>query len=516
MVVNMETLFNHQRWLLFSAITALLTSLAACGGSTGGGAAPTGSGGTPVAVEIPALGEVSGLPFTTGVVVTGSSALSAPIKSMGGMNKTIGTTGNPFEIGDSYVACETTNQWRHLLDASTQSDQGLCILQDNTTTASNAGVDLYDGNYHIFSTLVASGDSLVAIKFKTRITVNSSDIINGYEMFVCSDGVQSSYISYTISNTDITAITKNLDGTELNAMTLTGVLDSSDPTQYTTKTVAFEYVVDYANPDIDGGGGTMTQAPSTVLMNSFDYRSGDGPRIYSSVDLTNPSGTPFDPREYELGSGAGTAITPEFTVTECWDGTSLMPVTCLDSNSNYVAIQGKTPVAITYPSISQFSGSNAWDCSGTSEFTVPDPLTTGGSESCLARFTINGDHIDCDALETTFDLSASYNGSTLSTSSGSPTSVSSTPTIVLNLNRTGDRTTFDSESVELSDLTAFLGVRLDFSNWNSDFTTLTLSPTLTSGNTYRLTISGGNAGAMAGSGYDKIMSGQRIYYFTAN
>ncbi|PIR20241.1 MAG: hypothetical protein COV45_06720 [Deltaproteobacteria bacterium CG11_big_fil_rev_8_21_14_0_20_47_16] len=492
----------------------------ACG--AGGSAAPSGGASAPVAIEIPALGEVSGLPFASGIVIVGSSDISAPIKSFAPLSKTVGVSGNSFEEGDSIVFCETVNSWRLLLDAATIPDQSLCILQDNTTTATDAGVDLYDGQYHVYAT--STSQSGIADKFKVKFVRSSStDTITSYEMFACSANVQQTYTLYTIDGSGLTVTSKTLRAAQpqRSALDLTGTIDTSDPTQYTAKTIAY----DYSGTNDSGafyGSGSMTQRTSNMLLDSFDSH-GDGgnvSRIYSQADETDPSTTPFDPREYALGSGAGTAILNGDSQTQCWDGTSLLPVACLESNSNYTAIQGKTPVAVSTVSIADFSGSEVWDCSGTPEFTVTfSDEDFNDSDSCFQRFSLNSSYIDCTtATQPAFDVVAQVNGSTLSTNQSSPTTVSASDTFVMVANRKANTSSFIASTlvfVRTSDNTTLPS--LTYTNWNAAETELTLDPDnsdLISGN-YKLTIVSGNDGVRGiGTGAGTTMAADKVYYFT--
>lgn len=488
-------------FLKISVLLGVAVALAACGG--GGSAAPTGSGGTPVAVEIPALSEVGDLPFASGIVVSGSSNIAASLKAVPSswVYKTFTLDDNDaFTTGDSEVACEYRNTAGILMGTWSLPDETLCMIQENVSSFTTP----YDGNYHILATGTSMPGFPARIKFK--ITRNSSDEVTAYESFACdSTNTQITYVSYTISDSTITSFLKNIRTAEPQRTTvdITGTLSTSDTTQYTAKSGTIVYT---GSNDAGGLEGKIraTQGVDYLLQDAFDSR-GDGSnvtRLYGQSDMSNTS-SPFALSGYTFSAtattpGATTFIDNGTSSTGCWDVNN-DPTTCL--GRNYDAVNGQTPIAATTQTISDFSGSQAWDCSGTTEVTS---TFSSGAGSCFARFDLSSEYIDCTtATEGNLTVTPTVSSTTLSSSSGSPTSVSTTPTIVLTASRALDTSSMNSTTVAIYDQSienpVLAQVSFTRTNYNSDNTTLTLSPTLESGKTYRLVLVGSSTTASSGT-----------------
>lgn len=483
------------RWLKLLSligILALLGSLAACGGGGGGAAAPSGGGDTPVAVEIPSLGEAAGLPFASAVVISGSSDIVAAIKATPSswIYKSFNVTdSNAFTTGDSAHACEYRNFAGLALQNLSEPDLALCAIKTSISKFTTP----YDGSYHILST--------GAGKIKFKFTRNSSNLITAYEQFSCTtEGVQESYTSYTLSGSSLTAtmkIIRPLGQPKNNDITISGTMSTSDSNRYTAKFGTYAYTGTLGSGAVQGAI-SMAQSASTMLLDGFDSR-GSGSniqRIYGQADQSNSS-SPFAITGYTFGAGAAVRIDNGTSSTAGWDGTSNDPTTC--SGSNCTAVTGKTPKAVSTQTISGFSGSTAWDCSGTVEVTETFSSSAG---SCFQRFTLSSANIDCTtATQGNLTVTPTVSSATLSTNSSSPTSVSTTPSIVLTASRALDDTSVNSTTVTLVNNSTSDTVTLTYagSQFSSDTKTVTFTPTLTSGQTYKLTLVGSSTTATSGT-----------------
>lgn len=420
-------------------------------GGDDGELAPTGGGGTPVAVEIPALGDVNNLPFISGVVVNStSSSLSAqlstsksfkPSKSMlpqaavaapeGGI---ILSGAEDFDANDSMTACATAQQWQDIWKKNSQTnDFALCKIKATVQLAEDNAIDPYDEAYHIFE----DGTS----KTRFRVIRNSSNVIQNLEFSTCDVdvhtglGTQTSYSLYTISGETITISTKyftqSLEVAALptqagrfntgNVATLAGTLYAEDPTQYTAKSItnlstsdmwrddgAGTYHLETANNSISA----LVQEPDRVLIDSgsYEYRTVGGvildtTGLYSSATITNPDGTTFIPANYRMFQGAGTLANADLirayygytatyiaepeSLTECWNN-SMMSIECLNSNANYLAIDGHTPRDISNAMSEAFTASESWDCSGSADIPDDDDLYTSCTEAMYSSFVGSG------------------------------------------------------------------------------------------------------------------------------
>lgn len=484
-------------FLKIGVVLGIAVILAACGG--GGSAAPSAGGGTPVAVEIPALSEVGDLPFASGIVVSGSSNVAASLKATKSswVYKTFTLDDNDvFTTGNSDLACEYRNSAGILIGTWSLPDETLCMIQDSAASFTSP----YDGNYHILGTGVSMAGFPAKIKFK--VTRNSRDEITGYESFACdSTNTQMTYVSYTIAGSDLTATFKEIRDAEPQRTTvdIVGTLSTSDTTQYTAKSGTVIYTG-------TGGGGALEgkiiarQGTDYLLQDAFDSRGAGSniTQIYGQADMSNTT-SPLTLRGYTFSATATTPGAANFidngtSSSGCWDVNN-DPTTCL--GSNYDAVNGNTPMAASTQTVSDFSGSQAWDCSGTVEVTS---TFTSGSGSCIDRFSLDSNYIDCTtATQGYLTVTPSVSGTTLSTTSGSPTSVSATPTILLTASRALDTSSTNSTTVTLVNNSTNDSVSLTYTSYNSEKTILTLSPTLTSGQTYKLTLVGSSTVADTGA-----------------
>lgn len=496
-----------------------LSALAGCGG--GGSASPTGDGGAPVAVEIPGLTDISALPYATGVVISGSSSISAPVKSTPWqfVAKTVGMSGNPFTAATSRNLCEATNIIRPTLGASVQSDQVQCWIKEDIAVqaaAQTPQVDVGDGSYHIAS------DSAGTNKIKFKITKDSNDIITRFEFFRCLSGTQVGYTLETISGTAATIAIRNIYPGDRSIVAVTGVLNPADSTQYTSKST---------ENDITGENSagsfmiknSLTQGAVRSVANSFDTRVISGgmqssTRIYASFDFPYTGGTvsasnPFDASLYAIEIGTADLLyidgdgNTAVNNLESWDINNLA-VPCDPSEANCAAVLGQTPRATETFTVASFSGSEVWDCSGTADIS----LTFSTAANSCDRFTVDTDYITCPS-SFPFTVVGTEGSTSLSTTEASPTPIASaTPTLLLTFNqRVNTNTTNNLSNIIFTKLSDNSTINaLDSSAWDSNYLVLTMTPTLASGATYRLTVVGGDSGVKDGNG-DTFSSNQNFY-----
>jgi hypothetical protein len=483
---------NHilSYFLLALIAVAAGLGLSACGGGGSSGSAAPASAGIPVAVEIPSLDAVSDLPFTSAIVVSATSSISAPTKSAWGLvSKALGTSGVDFSSKNPINSCYFYNSAIIALQASLRVDESLCSAQDAIANITNP----YNGEYHIFSS--SSTESNSPNRYRFKITRDSNNIITKYVMQTCFNTTELSSVIYTIDGSKFTAATKDIRTTapQREVIAMNGTLSTSDPTRFTVKQMEFDYTGNRSSSGDFVGEISMTQGTNYVYLDSYDSVGG-APRVLGQSDLTNPTSTPFDPREYSWGAGAAKVIYDGTLTTACWDN-SILEITC--SGSNYDAISGKTNRAVSTPSISTFSGEESWDCSGTSEYTLSFSMS---NTSCFRRFSIDTDYIDCIAeVKGSVTVTPSVSGTTLSTNSNSPTSVGTSPSILLTGSQALDTSSTNSSTVTLVNTSTNGSVSLTYTNWDSTGKILTLSPSLTSGQTYKLTLVGSSTVATTGT-----------------
>ncbi len=477
--------------LALGLVVGVAMAQVSCGG--GSSAAPGGTGGDVVTVEIPALQNVGGLPFASAVVVAGSGNIAAALKATptSWVYKSFTLIdSNAFTTGDSRQACEYRNMASVLVGTWAMPDQALCSIKNNVSSFTSP----YDGNYHILATGVQLAGVPSKIKFK--LTKNSSGVITNYEEFTCdSTNTQLTYVTYTITNGAMTASLKTIGTSQpqYQQIDLTATLNAS--AQYTAKSGTVVYTGTMDSGALQGKINA-TQGVSTLLLNGFDSR-GSGSnvvRIYGQADQSNTT-SPLAISGYTYGAGASVLNDNGTASTGCWD-TNNDPTTC--SGANYTAVNGQTPMTASTQTVSSFSGSTAWDCSGTVEATSTESYSS--ASSCYNLFSLSSSHIDCvTATQGYLTVTPSVSSTTLSTRSDMATSVSTTPTILITGSRAFDTESLNSTTVTLVNNSNNESVSLSYNNWNSGTTVLTLSPTLTAGVTYKLTLVGSSTTASSGT-----------------
>lgn len=510
----MRNHFATIRRVLLGLGILFLATASACGAGGGSNATPSVGGSSPVAIEIPA---VSGLPFASGTVISSSGSLSAPTKSMG---KTVAITGNPAATANaSFHACKTHNSIGMMTDAMLRSDVNTCILQAVSSTAEAKGVNLYSGKDVIYS--VNTNNSTEAPnKFKVNITRDANQNITKSTLYGCNASGQNAFQQYQISGSTVTISEKGYDPVSKlvrSVISVEGTVSSTDSTQFVdSKSGTFRFSGDTLMTGANTGTGLMTQYPASVLVNTL-FVPGGSQHLVGSADFSNAtSGAAFDPRSYQMGAGAATFTQYDVTRVGCWEGTVLLPVTCLATDSNYIAMsrEAATTPDILYD-VYGFSGSEIWDCTGKDAFAVSD--YGSAVNSCLEKFSLNWSEIDCSALDTntTWLVQATDGtGGSLSTTEGSPTNVTTGAGILyISENWAANTSSFNNTTIQLTDLTTNAAVNLYGETWNSTHKEL-LAYYSYSNHNYKLVITGGASGIKSASG--STLSASKTYYFMVN
>lgn len=86
---------------------------------------------------------------------------------------------------------------------------------------------------------------------------------------------------------------------------------------------------------------------------------------------------------------SATYIAEPASLTECWNN-SMMSIECLNSNANYLAIDGHTPRDISNAVSEDFTASESWDCSGSADIPDDDDLYTSCTDAMYSSFVGSG------------------------------------------------------------------------------------------------------------------------------
>lgn len=519
----MGTLLNHVRWFLLGVIVLTLAGAVAC--SPGGGgheATPGASGSEPIAVEIPAITDISDIVYVSGPVVAATSgSLSSKAVSPFKVT-TVGT----YDEGKSLNACQTANLARGSLKNAAHPDLMICLMKNYVTP-------IYDGNDHDAAIWISKESGTGLAKFRFNITRNSDDFITQFTIYTCvcadsqcSSSVQTEYIKQVFGQADnsVTITTKDDEGDYTASMAVTGTLNTS--AQYLTKSVA------QSDWQVSGSvtrtqSSTMVQDATTATIDGFQRSAGTGThdtRVYSYLGFTY-TGDPaadLDLALYDIGAGAGRLIDDIFDQTQCWGGDG--QITAFPCPPYSDAITGKDPMAVTDVAPVHFvPGENDYiDCSTVHPTTTigseTDPIVLGTSK--CSGFKDLESHMDCYAdIYGDFTVTATAGGLPLSTNSNRPSHVGASPTILLTTNYTPGVGSFSSNTIKLAWDGAcqepWTDAAFASSNWSSAATAqnpeaqaLALHPTLCD-TVYTLTLDDD----LSGINLDSIAAPQ-VYYIT--
>ncbi|PIR20091.1 MAG: hypothetical protein COV45_08955 [Deltaproteobacteria bacterium CG11_big_fil_rev_8_21_14_0_20_47_16] len=468
---------------------------------SGGNAAPSGGVGIPVAVEIPSLDSVGDLLYITGpVVMDGGANISA--KSVKAANQSVAKgMGLTSKFGNSLNACETRNFFWGMMSDGAQTDLELCLLKNYVAPSlTNAGVNMYDGNYHNASIKVDVGHGMSDVIFRFRLVKDDSGNLSKFNLYACEAGVQTLYSSQTITGDTAIITSKNLENGNRHIINATGSLN--DSAQYTSKVIDSEhYDPTDDNSTIRTRKGEMIQEQTNATLSAFYKRAGETEvvqeRIFSAFGIDYAGPIILDPSQYQILNGAGHLIYGHTDQTECWDANGNKSSDPRDCNPYLAIVEQNSPMAVQDVAPISFSADESVNCALLDDITTAPPVEI--ANSVCSGFALDNNQVDCHAkVDGEFAVVATINGELLSTDASNPTSVTLTPTILLSLSYEPYLASFNSGNIILEPYEGNIPVNYgnnligddDFSveNWSHDYTRLTLTHHLTPGTVYRLTL----------------------------
>ncbi len=381
-------------------VAVLVSFVAACSGGSSSGSSSSSTTST-------TFDSIGDLPKVTAPVVDAATgSVVVPTKSI---FKTA-TAGIPLDgIGEaidensSMAACEMANNLHEIFDASAQADLTLCYVQE-TFEASDQSVDIYDGNWHVF-TLQFEDETEEGggppDHVRMKIT-KSGDAITGFELYSCASNTKNEYISQTLTvnagggyDVDIAGVGTFSDGegTGSHYVSVDGEMNSSG--NFTSKTITTKFKGIWDENE-NWSEGVFGQGASSYTFSGYqkgDYTGGSYENaVYSEGQLINTATA--DIGDTALGDGAisanlsnvfGPYTWADLGYSEGWNGdtTEIDAVTAADwitaSEAGTIpAATGTTPtIKDTYAGLSiAFTDAPSYveyDCDGTSEATVTVP-----------------------------------------------------------------------------------------------------------------------------------------------
>ncbi|MFQ5479556.1 MAG: dockerin type I domain-containing protein, partial [Candidatus Binatia bacterium] len=385
-----------------------------------------------------AVNDIAELPRATSQVVDGNSgsALVFGLTVPGAAVVADNSQGIPlgqvdrdtFGPDSSMAACEIANMTRIAMNAAAEADKILCYIQNAFTGVENQGVDIYDGNYHVFDLDFGSpspgdgpgpeydgGPSSVKMKM-----VRTGETITGFEMFTCEETFdgrrQGEYINQSIDSTTFSMVAKGVRSdpnrsSDSHQVQVQGNLN--DFGQFVgTKTITLSH---NSNWGVDTGYGEMvvSQSADRVDLDGYDagsYGEGDWARSYAhrvtaAVELfdTNVVGETYQISLLALGDGAakvsmrdGTLYSwSDFTEVQGWNGETKQ--VDYDAAADFVSEVLDAELVEVADSVAiQFEEGQGWDCVDTAEAVVTiDQLAL---DMACAHLDLGYDWINCFEL----------------------------------------------------------------------------------------------------------------------
>lgn len=403
------------------------------------GLAACGSSGSSDSTDSPSLTTIDSLPKATGAMSSSSDSsyrilrdfLIRPAYAAAatGMNLN-DTTSDSFSSSSSLAGCNSFNMVKEAINSAAQADQILCYVDQISEQFSDQGIDVYDGEWHVFD-MDITGQEGSPDRIKMQVVKNAAGSITSFEMFMCADAsgtsIQNEYTKQTISGTSLEMVAKgthtNADGSGSGShyVVVDGVLDSSG--RYSSKTITTQYTGTY-NESPNWSEATVIQTPGRFTLTAYQsgqWSQGEQSGSYSDQTAargeildanTSFSSTGYDIRLLAVGDGASKFINsgssdqwgsyryPESgSAVEAWlgdDDATLDPATDSDFYSEADALT--LPEVEGVFSISFTEGTEDWDC-----VTLPDGVTAedlgtidgAAMDAACTKYGLNHNWIDC-------------------------------------------------------------------------------------------------------------------------
>lgn len=327
-------------------------------------------------------------------------------------------TNSSFVASNSRGMCEVVNVTKEVIDRASAADRTQCYVQNTMVSATNAaaltaaGINLYDGNYHIFTLNFSNGGNSTntAPKMKMRI-VKSNGTISRFEMYGCMGGTaasptQSEYILQTITDGAISITSKNVSTSGSNTFSgdtsVTGILDAN--LKYSSKVIVASSKFT-SSSNTNKAKATLTQGSNFITLNGFNSgamgSSTYSNRFYSKYQLIdlNTSSASYDLSKLYIGDGTVKGILSNSfggsswsnTIVDSWYGDTKNVLSDSTAGMYYSEVNPQTPTAVEDVSIS-FGTDQTWDCTGASEVTITVDQSTLDSKCSTFSMYASGSH----------------------------------------------------------------------------------------------------------------------------
>ncbi len=298
------------------------------------------------------------IPSISGPVGTWSAALAAQVAS--GVFAGTGTAATGVSFSDSFCgggmgACNSAldqvwSMTNSFLTAGKGADLYGCMVQ---AMANNSIVpNLTDGEYHY------AGDDEMGMKIKV---VATDDVLESYEMFLCSSSTQVGYVDATLTGTSVAFLMKSIQSGMGFSIDASG--EYSDGA-WLSKSMTFL-------ADMTGLGkmkGSITQYSDYVDIQGTSDTSTTDFQFYSRAQLLGSS-----PATYALGDGSAKAALDSVDLAGSpvsWLGDS--PASVMGTAANgafYADVTSGSYHALPLSDTVTFGTAETWDCESSADAT---------------------------------------------------------------------------------------------------------------------------------------------------
>lgn len=289
-----------------------------------------------------------------------------------------------FDADSSLAMCEAANTLKSSLNEAVSGDTTLCYIQNIAFENLDAGVDIYDGNPHVFDMTFVNdveeeGSPGDDFRVKIQITKDSNGTITDFKMHACEGEEQTEYLHQNISGSAFTMNSTYTYDDEFSTggqeMSVTGTLNGDG--DFTSKTISSSYTGDYGTGTYYGSktveqgfdSATISQADAGTWTWSNGESSEQGTyanQVYAVAELLNTDSI----ATIAIGDGAATGLASgtccgsqnySETYSQGWNGDT----TAEDATSDFLGDleDAVLPDFPTQPTIT-FSDDAAYDCSG--------------------------------------------------------------------------------------------------------------------------------------------------------
>lgn len=301
-----------------------------------------------------------------------------------------------FSRDSSFAMCQATEDLRSALSEAAMGDKVLCYLQNTLPSYYREGLDIYDGGANLFTIDFPSEDDtdiLVQVRIK-RI----AGLIQKFEMWSCENGLQTAYLTQSISGNTFTmaSIYKHDNGAQ--RMTVTGTLDRDG--NFVGKEINSKFDFSWDEGEVFGEKTVVFTSETATISkwdsgewqedgstNSFENTVSSFMEILGSGSLSSIALGDGASRGSSSGSIRGSSYAETFV--EGWNGDTMSR----DITSDFITdVENIPPPEAGSATSFTFTGDESVDCFGSGYRVTVNPVEL--SIAC-SEYDYDGGWLNC-------------------------------------------------------------------------------------------------------------------------